>query len=149
MSKLTQEEMDKFLKQPRISMLASVGTDNSPHVTPVWHHYDGNNLMVLAEPTSIKIRNLRLNPKISLLVATVSTPHMFVLASGTATLSDKWDPKVLWRMSIDYKGQDEGELYAAKTFKEMEFTLVSFSPSKMTGFLSDTKGVDPVIPSWV
>ena len=149
MSKLTSDEMDRFLKQPRISMLACVGPDNSPHVTPVWHHYDGEKLMVLSERSSIKIRNLHLNPQISLLVPTVSTPHMFVMASGIATLSNEFDPKLIWRMAIDYKGKKEGELYASKVFKEVKFTLVSFAPSKITGLISETKGVDPIIPNWV
>ena len=138
MSKLTPEQMDRFLREPRVSMLASVRPDNSPHVTPVWHHYDGDKLMVLAEPTSVKVRNLRRNPKISLLVATVSAPHMYVLASGTATLSDEWDPELLWTLSIDYKGEDEGRRYAEKTFREVEFSLISFTPSKMIGLLSDS-----------
>lgn len=138
MSKLTPEEMDAFLRGPHVSMLASVRPDSSPHVTPVWHHYDGDRLMVLAEPTSVKVRNLRGNPKISLLVATVSVPHMYVLASGTATLSDEWERELLWTLSIDYKGEEEGIPYAEKTFREVEFTLISFTPSKMIGFLSDS-----------
>ena len=114
MGRMTPTEMGSFLREPRISMLATVRPDNSPHVTPVWHHFDGEKVLVLAEPTSVKVRNLRRNPKISLLVATVSAPHMYVLASGTATLSDVWDPELLWTLSINYKGEDEGRRYAEK-----------------------------------
>ena len=71
-------------------------------------------------------------------MATVSPPHMYVLARGTATLSDEWERELLWTLSIDYKGEEEGRRYAEKTFREVEFTLISFTPSKMIGFLSDS-----------
>jgi hypothetical protein len=91
--------------------------------------------MVLAEPHAVKIGNIRHDPRVSASIPTVSAPHGFVQVNGTATISSEWDRELLWAMSINYKGPEEGERYATQTFRESEFLLITVTPTKMLGWL--------------
>ena len=56
MALMTPPEMDIYLREPNFSHLSTVGPDGAPHVAPVWHHYDGEALLVLAEPKAVAQR---------------------------------------------------------------------------------------------
>jgi len=134
MARMSQQEMDAYLREPNLSHLSTVGPDGSPHVAPVWHHYDGNALLMLAEPKAVKIRNIRHEPRVSVAITTTIQPYSFLQFNGVAELSDQWDKELLWAMSINYQGQEEGERYAERTYRESTFTLITVTPTKMTGW---------------
>ena len=37
-------------------------------------------------------------------------------------------------MSINYQGREEGERYAERTYRESTFTLITVTPTKVTGW---------------
>ena len=135
MPRLPPQEIDEYLRKPYLCHLATIRPDGSPHVAPVWHHYDGAKLMVLAEPHSVKISNIRHDPRVSASIPTKSAPNGYVQVNGTATISSEWDRELLWAMSINYQGREEGERYAATTVRESEFLLITVTPTKMHGWL--------------
>jgi PPOX class probable F420-dependent enzyme len=127
-------EIDEFLKLPLLSNLATLRPDGSPHVAPVWHLYDGDRLLILSSPTSVKVQNLRGDPRIGISIPRETEPHGFVQVNGTAELSTEWDRQVLWDMSINYQGKEEGNRYAEETYRSMEFVLITITPGKMAGW---------------
>ena len=54
--------------------------------------------------------------------------------NGTAELSTEWDRQVLWDMSINYQGEEEGNRYAEETYRNMEFVLITITPGNMVGW---------------
>ncbi len=134
MALMSKAEMDAYLLEPNLSHLSTVGPDGSPHVAPVWHHYDGKALLMLAEPTAVKIRNIRHEPRVSIAITTTVQPYSFLQFNGVAELSDQWDKELLWAMSINYQGQEEGERYAERTYRESTFTLITVTPTKVKGW---------------
>jgi PPOX class probable F420-dependent enzyme len=128
---MTREQIDAFLHEPRTSMLATVQPDGSPHVTPVWHHYDGERLYVCCEDHAVKVRNVKHEPRVSLLVSTVSPPHQYVLVHGRAVLSRDRIPELVWAMSLAYKGEEEGRVYAEKAVRELSFVTMTIEPTKI------------------
>ena len=134
MARMSQAEMDAYLREPNLSHLSTVGPDGSPHVAPVWHHYDGEALFMLAEPKAVKIRNIRHEPRVSIAITTTVQPYSFLQFNGVAELSDQWDKELLWAMSINYQGREEGERYAERTYRESTFTLITVTPAKMKGW---------------
>jgi general stress protein 26 len=89
---------------------------------------------MLAEPKAVKIRNIRHEPRVSVAITTTIQPYSFLQFNGVAELSDQWDKELLWAMSINYQGQEEGERYAERTYRESTFTLITVTPTKMTGW---------------
>ena len=131
MGRMTTKQTEAFLSEPHIAVVATLQPDGSPHLTPVWHHFDSGKLMVLASPSTVKVRNIRRDPRVSLCVATDTKPYKHVQVSGTATISDEWPPEVLWSMAVNYLGREEGERYAERVFRETRFSLITVTPTKI------------------
>jgi len=134
MALMKPAETDTYLRQPNICHLSTVGSDGAPHVAPVWHHYDGDALLILAAPNTVKIRNIRHEPRVSIAITTTVQPYSFLQFNGVATLTDKWEKELLWTISINYQGQEEGQRYAEQTYRESLFTLITVTPTKVKGW---------------
>jgi PPOX class probable F420-dependent enzyme len=65
---MTKDEINEFLRAPRVARLATVRGDGRPHVVPVWYHYDGQEIFVVTDKNSVKARNIAKNPDVSLIV---------------------------------------------------------------------------------
>jgi len=134
---MTPDEIDAFLREPHIADLATVRPDGSPHLAPVWYHFEDDRVMVLAEPSAVKIRNIRHDARVSLCMATHSEPYKYVVVQGTAEVSYDRVPELLLTMAIHYKGRDEGERYAERTLKETSFCTITVRPSKIIGWAEE------------
>ncbi len=134
---MNNEEIQAFLQRPIIADMATVRSDGSPHVAPVWYLWNGETVKVMSEPTAVKVRNIRHDPRVSLSIATNREPYEYAIVKGTAALSEIGAPEVrelLWEISIHYRGQEAGERYAEQTFKEISFVILTVTPEKISGW---------------
>lgn len=134
---MTPDEIDAFLREPHICDLATVRPDGSPHVAPVWHHYDGERLIVLAEESAVKIRNIRHEPRVAASIATHSRPYVSVIVNGVATLSYSNIREYVGTMANNYLGEEEGATYTENVLRETNFVVVTIRPTKIIGWKSD------------
>lgn len=134
---MTPEQIDAFLREPHITTIATIGPDGSPHVTPVWHHYDGEKVYVLVEQSAVKLRNIRRDSRVSLCIATDEEPYKYVLVSGTTTVSGERIPELVRAMAVNYLGPERGEEYTREALAETEFALITVTPSKIIGWDGD------------
>ena len=58
----------EFLRWARVARLASSGPDGSPHVVPVCPALDGDEVVVALMDGSVKLRNIREDPRVALVV---------------------------------------------------------------------------------
>lgn len=71
---LTKDELDAYLAHPFLARLATAvpikeAPDHTqPHVTPVWFAWDGSSLYISAFTSTRKVREVRRNPYISVLI---------------------------------------------------------------------------------
>lgn len=131
---MTPEEIDEFLREPHICDLATVRPDGSPHVTPVWHHYDGENLVILADDSAVKVRNIRHEPRVAASIATDNRPYKYVLVHGVATLSYENIREYVGAMANNYLGREEGKTYTEKAVRETHFVVITIRPTKIIGW---------------
>jgi PPOX class probable F420-dependent enzyme len=75
----------------RIAWLASVRPDGRPHLVPVWFHWDGKELLILSQPDTQKIRNLRHDPRVTISLDDSDTGRDVVLLEGQAALTTVGD----------------------------------------------------------
>ena len=134
MGKLSQQEINEILCKPIISIICTLRSDGTPHMTPVWHLVDGDQVIVGVEETSVKARNVRANPKVALCVATDETPQRWLQVNGTATLTNENVPEVVRNLSRHYMGTEEGETYAEQVLKDLDFVLIRIAPTDILGF---------------
>ncbi len=57
-----------MLRHARVARLATLGADGWPHVVPVCPVLDGDRRLVFASDDSVKLRNLRADPRVTLVV---------------------------------------------------------------------------------
>ena len=58
--------VDQRLRQEEVIWLTTVAPDGTPHPNPVWFCWDGQEIIIYSQPSAYRIRNLTLNPKVSL-----------------------------------------------------------------------------------
>ena len=132
---MTPAEIDAFLREPRIASLATVRPDGSPHLAPVWHHFDGDSVIVVADHSAVKVRNIRHDPRVTLCIATDRQPYKYVLVEGTATISNDGIPDLVRTMAVHYMGRKEGARYAKRAIEDIRFVTITVTPSKITGWV--------------
>lgn len=129
---MTPDEIDSLLRRPLISYISTVRPDGAPHVTPVWHHYDGERAFVVAEDSSVKVNNLRINPQVVLCVPTAIEPYKYILIRGTACLGHNLVNELTQMTSVNYLGSEEGERYAKEALDQFNFIAITINPEKIT-----------------
>jgi PPOX class probable F420-dependent enzyme len=133
MQEMTAEEYRSFmLDHARTATLATVRADGSPHVAPIWFDLDGDAVVFTTGETTLKARNMRRDPRVSLGVDDQEPPFAFVLIEGRAELAAA-DPDLLhWatRIAGRYMGEDLAESYGRRNAVPGEL-LVRVTPTKI------------------
>ena len=123
--------IEEYLARPLLAELATVKADGSPHVAPVWFQYQNGQIRIVAQINSVKTRNIQHEPRVSLSVAIHERPYKYVLVNGTAELSKEGIPELTRALAIHYQGGQEGNEYADRVLVEMDFYLITITPTKI------------------
>ncbi|MDA1189567.1 MAG: TIGR03618 family F420-dependent PPOX class oxidoreductase [Chloroflexi bacterium] len=130
---MNESQIEAFLQAPHLSELATLLPDGSPHVTPVWHHYESGVLYVLAERGTVKIKNIQQDPRICITVASHQKPYAYVMARGRADLSKDRKAEILLDMSVRYMGDEAGKVYA-ESVKNADFLTITLKPEHLVAW---------------
>jgi len=68
MGALSRPQIDAFLQERHTVVVGTVYPDAQPHLTTVWYRWDGEAFWIATNRTTVKYRNLRRDPRITLLV---------------------------------------------------------------------------------
>lgn len=129
-----QDKIASFLAEPHLADLVTLMPDGSPHVAPVWYSFDGESYVVLAEPTTVKVRNIRGDPRVAVSIAKRESPYSYVLVQGSAAISEGDTDPLLFELAYRYMGKENGHEYAVKTQKEEVFIFITVTPDKTVTF---------------
>jgi PPOX class probable F420-dependent enzyme len=125
------EERRAFLSSgTRTGKLATVRRDGRPHVQPVWFVLDGDDVVFMTGAGTVKGRNLRRDPRASLVVDDERPPFAYVRVDGRVDLSEDLDDMLTWstRIARRYMGADRAEAYGRRNAVPGEL-LVRLVPS--------------------
>ena len=64
----TLDEVKSFMDKERLASFATVGSNNEPHVVPVFFTYDDGKVYVQTDRKSVKVRNLLRNNNVAVAV---------------------------------------------------------------------------------
>jgi PPOX class probable F420-dependent enzyme len=125
---LTQSELDTFLSQPHIAVVATASAAGKPHAMPIWYLWRDGKVLFQTGPDSKKMRNLRANHRITVVVDSKVAPYKVVVIEGTAL--ERPGDKVLARQTaIHYLGEKQGARYVERSTEPG--TLVEVTPEKI------------------
>ena len=130
---MTENEINYFLREgTRTGKLATVREDGNPHVAPIWFVWNEGKIIFATMDTSVKARNMRHNPQVSICVDDESPPYAFVIIQGTAKLTANHKDLLKWNTVFGerYMGEKLAEVYGKRNTVEGSL-LVEVTPNKM------------------
>ena len=83
-----QNRLARFLAPPRIAVVATIGRDGTPQLTPNWYVYSGGRLLVSTTKQRVKYRNLARDGRIALCVCSEPMAEEYVTVRGRAEIRD-------------------------------------------------------------
>jgi PPOX class probable F420-dependent enzyme len=138
---MTDDQVRAFLAEgTRTGKLATVRTDGSPHVAPIWFVLDGGDVVFMTGAGTAKGKALQRDPRAALVVDLEEPPYGFVLVEGTVTIST--DLAEMLPLSIRiaerYVAPERAEEFGKRNAVDGEL-LVRLHPAKTTA-LGDMTG---------
>ena len=116
---MSETEVRAFLTTlpARTAKLATVRADGRPHIAPVWYDLDDDGSLVFnTGESTVKGRNIRREPRVSLCVDDERPPFTFVVVEGTVDIiSDLGEVRrSAARIGGRYMGADRAEEYGER-----------------------------------
>jgi hypothetical protein len=133
---MTPDECRRFLwKGNHTMVVATLRADGRPHLTPVWYTLDGERVVFQTPGSSVKVRHIRRDPRITLFVDDETPPFAYVTIEGTAEVVQSPAETRNWveRIGARYLGEDQAEAYRERYLSAGD-VLVWASPEKISGY---------------
>jgi PPOX class probable F420-dependent enzyme len=115
---MSVEERAAFLLHgTRTGKLATVRRDGRPHVQPVWFVLDDDGTVVfMTGSRTVKGRNLRRDPRASIVVDDEAPPFSWARIDGTVEIGEDLDDMLIWstRIAYRYMGPELAEQYGRR-----------------------------------
>ena len=97
-----------ILQKKAFANLATVNTDGTPQVTPVWVDYDGAHIRFNTAKGRVKDRNLRRNPAVALSILDPDNPYRYLQVRGrVADITESGADAHIDSLAKKYLGQDK------------------------------------------
>lgn len=104
---LTIEDLGDLLDEPLLAVIATLRADGSVLLSPVWHEWHDGAFNVWVEAENVKVRHLRRDPRVTIVVAESAAPLRGVELRGTARLIDSDVTETARRIAARYVGAEE------------------------------------------
>ena len=131
--RMTKGEYYGFLRdRARTAVLGTVRDDGRPHAAPVWFDLDGDTFVITTGQDTVKGRNMRRDPRVTLCIDDENPPFHVVIIEGKVELTVE-DPDLLhWATRIGgrYMGAERADEYGRRNAVPSEL-LVRIIPQKI------------------
>ena len=124
MGVLTAKQL-AFLRAHEVCRLATASRDARPHVVPVIYALDGESVVVAVNYGTKKLRNLRENRKVALVVDDYHPNHAVMVEGDCEVLEKGKEYLRLLRLLFD-----RYEYYSKNPWKEGESPILKIKPTK-------------------
>ena len=131
---LTEDELISFFEQAQFARLGTINEDGSIHIAPIFFKYqDGQILMATQEP-SRKIRNIKRNNNVTILIDTTDVPFKGALVYGVAQLD--YEDVIPKRVTIFERrlSREDAETYARRLSGKWRCVIISVTPVRIASF---------------
>jgi PPOX class probable F420-dependent enzyme len=109
------DDLREFLDRPITSVLATRAPDGRARLSPVWHEWRDGGFSVVCLEDSEKIRHVRRDPRVSLVVAGQAFPWTGVEIRCEARIVTDDIEDVARRINVRYEGAERGEDFTQET----------------------------------
>ena len=123
-----------FLSGIQMAVMATINSDGSPHLSPNWYYYDGEQLFFVTTKERKKFYNLKRDQRMSICVYEPPLASNYVVVEGAANVDDLVPTSELWntaRLVIErYVNAEDVENYIER-WKTEPRILITITPKKI------------------
>ncbi|MFG2752417.1 PPOX class F420-dependent oxidoreductase [Streptomyces xanthophaeus] len=119
---------------PVFATVATIQPDGSPQLSVTWIARDGDDLLISTTVGRRKEKNLRRDPRITVMINPDTAPYTYAEVRGTATLTTEGGQQLIDDLSVKYTGRDYAEFNPASK-DDAERVVVRVVPRKVVGSL--------------
>jgi nitroimidazol reductase NimA-like FMN-containing flavoprotein (pyridoxamine 5'-phosphate oxidase superfamily) len=134
MPSLTQDEIEIFLSRPLIARLGTLNEDGTIHIAPIYFKYDKSEFILGTQNASRRVRNIKRNPNVTLLIDDTNPPYKAVLVYGKAVLD--YDNVVQKRIAIfeQFDTKKEAIQTAEGICNKWSSVVIRIKPDRIVSF---------------
>lgn len=132
MSAVLSDELKSLLDTPVFITVATVQPDGSPQLSPVWVKRDGDDVLFSTTVGRRKEKNLRRDPRVTVLVQPFDAPYTYAEIRGTAEITTEGGPELIDELSVKYTGKKYAEFNPASVNDDRR-VVVRVSARKVVG----------------
>ncbi|NGO75318.1 PPOX class F420-dependent oxidoreductase [Streptomyces sp. YC504] len=132
MSAELSAELKALLDTPVFITVATIQPDGSPQVSPVWVKRDGDDLLFSTTLGRQKEKNLRRDPRLSIVVQPFDAPYSYAEIRGTAEMTEEGGQELIDELALKYVGKKYAE-FNATAAQDAPRVVVRVTPRKVVG----------------
>ncbi|QES52046.1 PPOX class F420-dependent oxidoreductase [Streptomyces venezuelae] len=133
MSAALSEDLKKLIDDsPVFAAIATIQPDGSPQVSVTWLTRDGNDLLFSTTVGRRKEKNLRADPRVTVLINPHNAPYTYAEIRGTAEMTTSGGQDLINQLSRKYTGKDYADFNPASA-EDSERVVVRITPRKVVG----------------
>ena len=122
-------DLGDFLIEPRVAVLSTLRRDGSVQLSPVWHEWQDGGFNVWIGKGDVKDRQLRRDPRATILVAGSEPPLKGVELRGRVRFIDTGTIATQIRIASRYVGRIEGARFAESLADES--VIIRLEPGEL------------------
>lgn len=104
MTERLPEHAKQFVDGKNFVVLGTLNADGSPQLSILWVARDGDDLLLSTVVGRQKERNLRRDPRVSVIISDPKNPYRYVEVRGTASLTETQGRELIDQLSQKYRG---------------------------------------------
>ncbi|MFF1700209.1 PPOX class F420-dependent oxidoreductase [Streptomyces sp. NPDC058257] len=128
------DKIKALLDTPVFVNVATVQPDGSPQVSPVWVKRDGDDLLFSTTLGRRKEKNLRRDPRVTVLLQPFDAPYTYAEIRGEATITTEGGQDLIDELALKYTGLKYAE-FNPSSADDAARVVVRVTPRKVVGRL--------------
>jgi PPOX class probable F420-dependent enzyme len=119
----------------QIAWLVTIGRDGYPHAVPIWFLWREGRALILSEPRTAKVANIRADARVALHLEAGDDGEQLTMLRGVATLHPDSATAWLEHIGDDYRAKYDDGLarlgLTAESMAERYSTVIEFTPKRL------------------
>lgn len=129
--KLTLEDINTFLNEPRIAYLSTIDHQGYPHTVPVWFASYNGTLIFNSGKNRARLKHIHTNPKVAVTIGGNSGDFEGFLIQGDAVIEKDPSHELLKRIVRRYILDDTAFQGFLKSVEQEERVILRVTPAKI------------------
>ena len=131
---MTDDELVSFFNEAQFARIGTINEDGTVHLAPIFFKYDDGQIIMATQDPSRKVRNIKRDNRVTILIDTTDVPFKGALIYGTAELD--YEDVISKRIPIFEKrlSRDDAETYARRLSGKWKCVILRITPTRIASF---------------